>query len=159
MGVPPEDARMVLTNACETIIYITVNLREFIHICNERLCTRAQWEIRNCVKKMKEEVLLSEEFTEEEKNFLDKKMLVPKCEAGKVIMCPEHNGCGKHITVGEINRRLEQYEYWAGLLGYYGGDISSICKYAKFIKDTYGFEMDRVADIIADVHENYQDDE
>lgn len=51
-GTPNEDARYILPNACETSLYLSCNLRELIHICNERLCTRAQWEIRQLVQQM-----------------------------------------------------------------------------------------------------------
>jgi thymidylate synthase (FAD) len=73
-GVPNEDARMVLPNACTTVMAISFNLRELIHICNERLCSRAQWEIRELVKQM---VAL----VDPELQF----MLVPKCKSGRII--------------------------------------------------------------------------
>ena len=73
-GVPNEDARYILPNACTTDIYLSCNLRELIHICNERLCSRAQWEIRELVQKM---VALCPE----ELHF----MLVPKCKSGRII--------------------------------------------------------------------------
>ncbi len=41
-----EDARYVLPNACETSIMMTMNARELLHFLEERLCLRAQWEIR-----------------------------------------------------------------------------------------------------------------
>lgn len=41
-----EDARFVLPNATETKIMITMNARELIHFFSQRLCNRAQWEIR-----------------------------------------------------------------------------------------------------------------
>jgi len=47
-----QDARYVLPNACETTILITMNARELIHFFGERLCTRAQWEIRRVTKQM-----------------------------------------------------------------------------------------------------------
>ena len=84
LGVPNEDARMVLPNACATSLYLSCNLRELIHICNERLCSRAQWEIRAMVKEM---VAL----VDPELQF----MLVPKCESGRIIC---NAPCGK---VGE----------------------------------------------------------
>ena len=74
LGIPNEDARYVLPNACCTDLYLSCNLRELIHIANERLCTRAQWEIRELVKKM---VAL----VEPELQF----MLVPKCKSGRII--------------------------------------------------------------------------
>lgn len=73
-GVSNEDARMVLPNACETSLYLSCNLRELIHIANERLCTRAQWEIRDLVKKMVS-------LVDPELKF----MLVPKCKSGRII--------------------------------------------------------------------------
>ena len=73
-NAPTEDARYVLPNACCTDIYLSCNLRELIHICNERLCSRAQWEIRNLVKMMVECVTTELRF-----------MLVPKCKSGRII--------------------------------------------------------------------------
>ena len=73
-GVPNEDARYVLPNACATDLYLSCNLRELIHICNERLCSRAQWEIRNLVKEMVRLVPPEIQF-----------MLVPKCKSGRII--------------------------------------------------------------------------
>ena len=73
-GVPNEDARYILPNACATSLYLSCNLRELIHITNERLCTRAQWEIRELVKQMV--ALVDPEL---------KFMLVPKCKSGRII--------------------------------------------------------------------------
>lgn len=47
-----EDARYVLPNACETKIFITMNARELLHFFEERLCMRAQWEIRGVAEQM-----------------------------------------------------------------------------------------------------------
>jgi thymidylate synthase (FAD) len=47
-----QDARYVLPNACETTIGITGNGRELLHIFQERLCNRAQWEIRYVASEM-----------------------------------------------------------------------------------------------------------
>ena len=74
VGVPKEDARYILPNACCTDLYLSCNLRELIHICNERLCSKAQWEIRELVKKMVELVDPQLKF-----------MLVPKCRSGRII--------------------------------------------------------------------------
>lgn len=75
-GVPNEDARYVLPNACETSMYISCNLRELIHMANERKCYRAQWEIRELVTKMCDLVDSRLKF-----------MLVAKCQSGRII-CP-----------------------------------------------------------------------
>ena len=73
-GVPKEDARYLLPNACTTDLYLSCNLRELIHIANERLCTRAQWEIRELVEQMVALVDTELQF-----------MLVPKCQSGTII--------------------------------------------------------------------------
>ena len=52
-GVKPEDARMVLPNACETKIIVTTNARELLHFFKLRCCKRAQKEIREVAFMMK----------------------------------------------------------------------------------------------------------
>jgi thymidylate synthase (FAD) len=73
-SVPNEDARYLLPNACCTELYLSCNLRELIHICNERLCNRAQWEIRELVQTMVHLVDPALHF-----------MLVPKCKSARII--------------------------------------------------------------------------
>ena len=45
-GVPKEDARYILPNACHTEIFVSGNFREWRHFLELRLSPRAQWEIR-----------------------------------------------------------------------------------------------------------------
>ena len=52
MGVKKEDARYVLPEGAETRIMATMNARELLHFFEERLCQRAQWEIRTVAEKM-----------------------------------------------------------------------------------------------------------
>ncbi len=47
-----EDARYVLPNATETKIMVTMNARELFHFFGERICMRAQWEIRRAADEM-----------------------------------------------------------------------------------------------------------
>lgn len=47
-----EDARFVLPNATETKIILTMNARELLHFFTQRLCLRAQWEIRKMALEM-----------------------------------------------------------------------------------------------------------
>lgn len=47
-----EDARFVLPNACETMLVMTMNVRELLHFFSLRGCSRAQWEIRALAKEM-----------------------------------------------------------------------------------------------------------
>lgn len=83
-NISKEDARYVLPNACTTSLYFSCNLRELIHIANERLCSRAQWEIRWVVREMAD--LVSEDV---------RWMLVPKCQSGFLIC---NSPCGKEGT-------------------------------------------------------------
>ena len=81
-NVPKEDARYVLPNACSTELYFSCNLRELIHIANERLCQRAQWEIREVVEAMRDCI--------QEEQIRD--ILVPKCESG-IYICHNAKNC------------------------------------------------------------------
>lgn len=47
-----EDARYLLPNAAKTNITVTMNLRELRHFFNQRMCKRAQWEIRELAWEM-----------------------------------------------------------------------------------------------------------
>jgi thymidylate synthase (FAD) len=48
LGIKPEDARMVLPNACHSTIVVTANFRQWRHIIELRTDKTAQWEIRDC---------------------------------------------------------------------------------------------------------------
>lgn len=47
-----EDARFVLPGSCETKLIMTMNVRELMHFFSLRMCTRAQWEIRQMATQM-----------------------------------------------------------------------------------------------------------
>ena len=81
-----EDARYVLPNACETKILMTMNARVLLHFFEERLCLRAQWEIRGVADRM---LILAREACPDVFNGAG-----PKCiRSGK---CPEKKmACGK----------------------------------------------------------------
>ncbi|MDR1015756.1 MAG: FAD-dependent thymidylate synthase [Coriobacteriales bacterium] len=53
-GIPAEDARYVLPNACVTKIVVTMNIRELLHFFEVRCCHRAQWEIQELAHRMLE---------------------------------------------------------------------------------------------------------
>lgn len=91
-GLKGEDARNVLPNATKTNITMSVNYRELIHLCNLRLCTRAQKEIRDLFKLIVKEV----------KN-VDEKLasyLVPQCEV--LGLCTEHRCCGRKPRLQDV---------------------------------------------------------
>lgn len=99
LGVPNEDARYVLPNACETVLEVKMNGRTLIHFMNERLCARAQWEIRKLAQKMREVVA-----AHDEQCAMFAEFLVPKCEAqGKnMSFCTEHSSCGRSPLLKDI---------------------------------------------------------
>lgn len=55
-GIPEEDARYILPNACTTNIVVTMNARELRHFFRLRCCERAQWEIREMANLMLDQV-------------------------------------------------------------------------------------------------------
>jgi thymidylate synthase (FAD) len=96
LGIPKEDARMVLPNACETKILVTMNARSLYHFFNLRCCTRAQWEIRDMANEML--VILKKDFPILFGNA------GPSCVNG---FCPEEDKCcGRAPTLQEL---LETY--------------------------------------------------
>ena len=56
-GVKKEDARFILPQAITTDLYMSMNLRELIHIFKLRTSSQAQWEIRKLLNTMVTEVL------------------------------------------------------------------------------------------------------
>lgn len=56
LGVPKEDARFVLPNACTTSLIVSMNPRAFRNFLKLRLDTHAQWEIRELAKLMLDSV-------------------------------------------------------------------------------------------------------
>lgn len=94
-GMAKEDARMVLPNAAETELYMSMNARALIEASHLRLCNRAQEEIRTMFGKMKKEVeQVSPEIAE---------MMVPKCEVNPSYpFCTERKSCGKHPLLSEV---------------------------------------------------------
>ena len=90
-GCLPEDARAILPNATKTNIVMTCNLRQLMHICDLRLCSRAQGEIRELFGKIKEEV--------KKQNIKLSELLQPQCD--RLGFCPEHKSCGRKPMRGE----------------------------------------------------------
>lgn len=91
-----QDARYVCPIGIQTEGMWAFTLEALEHLCHKRLCIRSQWEIRNLVKLMKEQVV-------------DMPMvynrLVPHCEY--LLWCPEAKmGCGKYPTKKELKEKL-----------------------------------------------------
>ena len=97
-GMAKEDARMVLPNAAETELYMSMNARALIEASHLRLCNRAQEEIRTMFGKMKEEIKqVSPEIAE---------MMVPQCEVNNSYpFCTERESCGRHKKLSEVYKK------------------------------------------------------
>lgn len=110
LGITNEDARMVLPNACETVIEVKMNLRALMNFMNERLCTCAQWEIRQLALAMKKAIV--EKYPELEE------YLIPKCEKyGKEFgFCMETKQrreqikCKRHPRLADIFEDYHKYK-------------------------------------------------
>ena len=97
-GIPNEDARSVLPNACCTELYMTCNARALIEMSRLRLCNRAQSEIRELFQKLKKRVDLVSPMVAA--------MMVPKCEQFQdAYFCTEERGCGKHPRLRDTVKR------------------------------------------------------
>lgn len=80
-GIPAEDARFLIPNAANTNLKVVVNFLELLHICDLRLCTRAQWEFRQVASQMRAEV--HRKFPELARN------IQPKCGDKRWGYCDE----------------------------------------------------------------------
>ena len=85
-GVPAEDARFVLPQACATNVVMTMNCRELLHFMEERCCRKAQWEIRTLAWGIREKLVdvIPEVFVGHG----------PKCR--RLGYCPEEESCGEY---------------------------------------------------------------
>lgn len=96
-GVLAEDARYLLPNACRTELYMTMNARALIESGRQRLCSRAQWEIRQLFEAMKEAVRpVCPEVAD---------WMRPRCEEDpEHPFCPEAKSCGRHPKLRDVYR-------------------------------------------------------
>lgn len=106
IGTKKEEARSILPNACPTTIVVTMNLRSLAHFMNERLCSRAQSEIRKMALEMKKVISNEEQLSQEDRDII-LSLCVPRCEAGELHYCPEHKGCGRQPSAKEISKIIE----------------------------------------------------
>ena len=99
-GIPEEDARYILPNACTTNIVVTMNARELRHFFRLRCCSRAQWEIRELANKMLKSCKAVAPILFEDAG--------PSCKA--TGRCPEGvRSCGKYrkdtnnVPIGKVS--------------------------------------------------------
>lgn len=100
-GIPKEDARYILPNACCTTLEVTFNFRSLMHFCNLRMCSRAQWEIRELANAMAKLIEMQIDIPLYGKPVLSK-YLVPMCETHKVPFCEEKSCCGRHPKLEDL---------------------------------------------------------
>ncbi len=93
-GVPAEDARFLLPNATNTNFKITVNFQSLLHICDLRLCTRAQWEFRKVAALMRSEVM---KVVPELARYLQ-----PKCGEFRLGYCDESEKDWAECPIGRV---------------------------------------------------------
>jgi len=94
-----EDARNILPNATKTNIVMSCNFRQLIHMCNLRLCTRAQKPIRQLFQLIKEEV--AEKYNSRLADYL-----VPQCEV--YGFCTEAKGCGRKSQLPKFDKQQQK---------------------------------------------------
>lgn len=107
-GVPAEDARFLLPNATNTNFKVTVNFQSLLHICDLRLCTRAQWEFRKVAALMRAEVMRVVPALG--------RYLQPKCGEHRLGYCDESEADWAACPIGRVRphktvlfRVYEQY--------------------------------------------------
>jgi thymidylate synthase (FAD) len=93
-GIPAEDARFILPNAAPTNFHVMVNFAEMLHICDLRLCVRAQWEIRRMVALMRAEI---KRALPEVALFLQ-----PKCGENRMGYCDESLADWEKCPLGRV---------------------------------------------------------
>jgi thymidylate synthase (FAD) len=93
-GVPAEDARFLLPNATNTNFKITVNFQALLHICDLRLCTRAQWEFRKVAALLRAEVM---KVAPELGQYLQ-----PKCGEHRMGYCDESEADWEACPIGRV---------------------------------------------------------
>ncbi|MEX2080232.1 MAG: FAD-dependent thymidylate synthase [Dehalococcoidia bacterium] len=93
-GVPAEDARFLLPNATNTNFKITVNFQSLLHICDLRLCTRAQWEFRKVAALIRAEVVKAVPELG--------KYLQPKCGELRMGYCDESEKDWEACPIGRV---------------------------------------------------------
>ena len=112
-GVPYEDARFILPNACTTNIVVSMNFRSLGDFFAKRMCQRAQWEIRELANKMS---TICREFAPT--IFKDNKLGFASCIQNG--FCKEEKSCGMMPKLTDLknaykileNRKKEMEEFF-----------------------------------------------
>ena len=90
LGIPREDAALLLPLGMTTCIICKHNLRNLIDMSRQRMCQRAYWEYRELFG----DVLIALTDYSSEWMALVTTQMKPKCDI--LGYCPEKHGCGKY---------------------------------------------------------------
>lgn len=104
LGIPKEDASMVLPLGMNTKFVVKINVRALLNMAQVRMCTRAYHEYRKLMNEVRNELCgLSDEWKE------IANMMKPKCEVHGY--CEERHSCGrkprKEEELEELKRENE----------------------------------------------------
>jgi thymidylate synthase (FAD) len=114
-GVPGEDARFILPNATNTNFKITINFAALLHLADLRLCTRAQWEFRQVVAKMRAEIY---------RRYPElARQLQPKCGERRLGYCDESLEAWQACPIGR--KRPHKTHLFAVFDAYRRGTLSN----------------------------------
>lgn len=94
MGVPREDASMLLPLGMTTKVVVRTNLRHLIDMSRQRMCNRAYWEYRVLMRDIIK--ALKEYSTEWETLITELNVFNPKCD--EYGHCTESKSCGRYDT-------------------------------------------------------------
>ena len=115
-GIPAEDARFLLPNATNTNFKITVNFAQLLHMCDLRLCTRAQWEFRRVVALLRSQVM---QVAPELGRFLQ-----PKCGEFRMGYCDEDYEAWEACPIGR--KRPHKRELFELYNAYRRGELGDL---------------------------------
>jgi len=95
MGIPREDAAMLLPLGMTTTIVDKRNLRNLIDMSRQRMCNRAYWEFRELFR----DISIALTNYSEEWGWVVNNCFHAKCDESRT--CSEKRGCGKYAKAGE----------------------------------------------------------
>lgn len=105
LGIPNEDATMILPLAYSTKIVVRIGLREFMNMCRKRRCRRAYWEYRELMNDIIEALC---EYSDEYSALEDGGYFSAQCDV--LGYCPEEHSCGRKIKKADALKILENYK-------------------------------------------------
>lgn len=92
IGIPREDAAMLLPLGMETKIVYRTNLRGLVDMAAQRKCSRAFWEYRQLFKDIEDSLA----FYSDEWKYLVEEEKIFKCKCDILNKCVEQHGCGRY---------------------------------------------------------------